>query len=200
MTQSILRSSVAKGAFGALAALGLAGCPSGVGQLCPPGTKSVGSFSVALNFQTGHPDECRVTSDTDGGPLDASIATTPAPQNGAVCIGPDGGQVIVTLAVDEAGGVAQNSGVLGDGGTFTFNGVPTVVPNTACICTPQLIETITGRLLPASPDGGISWDPDAGLSPISGFTGLVTDALDGGPDCHCNVPCTLYFGLVGTKQ
>ncbi len=178
------------------AALG-AGCPDNVAQLCPTGSKSAGTFSLSLKFQAGQANECRVVTAADGGAADASLATTPAARDSALCVSEVDGGPELFLALSDS----VRSSPLGDGGSFTFTS-STQVDNSACACPLVVGETITGQLTAAG-DGGIRYSPDGGLSAVSGYTGVVTDAVgsvDGGPACRCNVPCALRYDLTGTKQ
>jgi hypothetical protein len=188
---------VAAGSGLLLAAVLSAGCPDNIAQLCPAGSKSAGSFTLGLKFQTGLPDECKITSLPDGGTLDASVslATTPAPRDSALCVSDSDAGPVLYLALSDS----LRSSPLGDGGAFTFTS-STTVANTACVCSLSLTETIAGQLS-ATGDGGITYTPDGGLTAVGGYSGVVTDAVDGSvPDCHCNVPCTLRYDVTGTKQ
>lgn len=178
-----------------------AGCPDTASQLCPPGSKSVGSYTLALTFQPGNADECRVTSSVDGGPLDASLGTTPAPDNSALCVSSDdAGGATLYLAVEQPTGTSVKQGPLGDGGTFSFTG-STVSNTTACGCTLSITEIVSGQLQPPGGDGGVTYNPDAGLSPVGGLAGTVVDVLDGGAECRCGPrPCSLDYALTGTRQ
>jgi hypothetical protein len=172
-----------------------AGCPDKLAQLCPDGSKSAGSFTLALKFQTGQPDECRViTPLADGGSLDASLANTPAPRDSALCVAAGDAGTILYLALSDS----VRSSPLGDGGSFTFTS-STVIENTACVCPVTLSETIAGQLTAAG-DGGIAYTPDGGLTAVVGYAGVVTDAVDGGPGCRCPMPCSLRYDVTGTKQ
>lgn len=177
----------------------VAACPDTSSQLCPPGSKAVGSYTLALAFQPGNPDECRVTSSADGGPLDASLGLTPAPRTAALCIAPDGGGATLYLAVEQPAGATVNAAPLGDGGTFSFTNASTV-STSACGCAIVVTETLSGQLHPPGGDGGVTYDPDAGLGPVAGFTGTTVDQVDGGPECHCPMPCSLDYALTGTRQ
>jgi hypothetical protein len=186
---------VGAGSVFLLAATLSAGCPDKLAQLCPEGSKSAGSFTLALKFQTGQPDECRViTPLADGGSLDASLAITPAPRDSALCVAAGDAGPILYLALTDS----VRSSPLGDGGSFTFTS-STQVDSTACICSLFLNETIVGQLIAAG-DGGIAYTPDGGLTAVGGYSGVVTDAIDGGPGCRCNMPCSLRYDLTGTKQ
>jgi hypothetical protein len=178
----------------ALVAAVSVGCPDNIAQLCPAGSKSAGTFLLGLTFQPGAADECRVNKTLDGGPADASLAaTSPTPRDSAICVAQGDGGATVFLALADS----VRSSPLGDGGSFTFT-TSTIVDNSACACSLTVSETITGALVSAS-DGGITYDPDAGLSPIRGYAGAVVDGVDGGPQCHCNVPCSLRYNMTGTK-
>ncbi|GAC1347901.1 MAG: hypothetical protein NVS2B9_14010 [Myxococcales bacterium] len=174
-----------------------AGCADNVAQLCPPGSKPAGSFSVALTFQAGRADECRVIAAADGGAIDASLATTPSPRDSALCFADGDAGPILYLALSDS----VRASPLGDGGSFTFTS-STQVEKSACSCPLNVDETISGQLA-GSGDGGVVYSSDGGLSPIRGFSGVVADAVsspDGGPPCRCNVPCALRYDLAGTKQ
>jgi hypothetical protein len=179
-----------------------AGCTDNTSQLCPSSSTSVGAYTLSLAFQPGSPDECRITRAADGGSLDASLATTPAPRDSALCISSDGGPPTLILAVRASTGPLVLESPLGDGGTFVFtnNPPPVQASFTACACTLLVIETIQGQLLPASGDGGVTYTPDAGLSPIRGYSGTFTDTVDGGPECRCTMPCAQRYSMTGTRQ
>lgn len=181
----------------ALSLLLTAGCADNVAQLCPPGSKPAGSFSLALKFQTGQPNECRILSAADGGAADASLATTPSPRDSAICVSASDAGALLYLALSDS----VRTSPLGDGGSFTFTS-STQVDNSACACPITVSETIVGQLA-GSGDGGVTYNADGGLSAISGYSGVVADAvdaIDGGPACRCNVPCSLRYDLTGTKQ
>lgn len=183
-----------------LALCGLAsGCPDTASQLCPTGSKAVGSYTLSLAFQPGNADECRVTSSPDGGALDASLGTNPSPRSSALCIAPDGGGAVLYLAVEQPAGPTVSGSPLGDGGTFSFTNTATVTTS-ACGCSLSVTETIAGQLHPPGGDGGVAYDPDAGLGPVAGFSGTTVDKLAGGADCHCPMPCSLDYVLTGTRQ
>ena len=200
MTRQLPDARTALAAF--LCAL-CAGCIDNTTQLCPSNSTSVGSYTLSLAFQPGSPDECRITKSADGGSLDASLATTPGPRDSALCISSsDGGSPTLILAVRASTGPLVLESSLGDGGTFVFTNIPppTQPSFTACACTLQVTETIQGQLLSASGDGGVTYTPDAGLSPIQGYSGAFIDALDGGPECRCPMPCALRYSMTGTRQ
>jgi hypothetical protein len=179
-----------------------AGCADNTTQLCPSNSTSVGAYTLSLAFQPGSPDECRITRSADGGSLDASLATTPAPRDSALCISSDGGAPTLILAVRASTGPLVLESPLGDGGTFVFTNTPPPVQAsfTACACTLLVTETIQGQLLPASGDGGVTYTPDAGLSPVRGYSGTFVDTVDGGPECRCTMPCAERYSMTGTRQ
>jgi hypothetical protein len=109
---------------------------------------------------------------------------------------------MLILAVRAATGPLVLESPLGDGGTFVFtNYPPPIQPTfTACACTLLVTETIQGQLLPASGDGGVTYTPDAGLSPVRGYSGTFTDTVDGGPECRCTMPCAERYSMTGTRQ
>lgn len=209
MTRQLPDALTARTAPTALAVLFCAlcaGCTDNTTQLCPSNSTSVGSYTLSLAFQSGSSDECRITKAADGGPLDASLAANPVPRDSALCVaadgGTDGGVVTLYLAVRASPSPVVSESPLGDGGTFAFPPrQSTFAPaDTACSCTLLVTETVQGQLLPASGDGGVTYSPDAGLSPIIGYSGTLADAVNGGPECHCQMPCTLRYSMTGTRQ
>ena len=185
-----------------LLSAGTAGCPDSLGALCPIDTKQEGIFTVVLTPDSG-PNDCRVTSDGDGGNPDASLfATNPAPTfTAALCTSrlDDGGPAI-WLAVSAP---KQRRSPLGEGGTFYWH-TETLFTGLRCSCPIFVEEQIEGRILPAQDDAGLS-QGDAGLPPLKGFVATVRDLVDagssadGGP-CYCNLPCTSIFDLKATRQ
>lgn len=181
-----------------LAAAGLAGCPETFfSQTCPTGSKNEGTFTTTFSDTFGA-KECRVTADADGGPADASLRNTPSTFSATLCsqAGADGGPPVLYMATGT--GLPRQSPI-GDGGTFAFTSANTVT-GTICICAIEVKETISGTLLPASgSDAGVTYDADAGLESLRGFTAALVDEVDGGSSCHCNVPCTIEYRLDGVR-
>jgi len=186
----------------ALALLFLAtGCPETLSASCPTSSTAAGNFTLNLALQPSSP-QCKVILGLDGGPADGDVAATPTAQTATICSGPDpsDGGPIVYLAVQNR---AARQSPLAPDGNFTFTTTSTNVGGTVCNCGLDIVETITGVLVPATP-GPFQFGPDGGLTPPVGtISGTLVDALAvtaGGSGCLCNVPCNLTYQLTGTKQ
>ncbi|MBS2025407.1 MAG: hypothetical protein JST92_23655 [Deltaproteobacteria bacterium] len=179
-------------------AAAIAACQDSFNPVCPTGTRNEGSFLATFTPLPAATD-CRITSDSDGGALDASLASTPAAVNTTICSlpPPDGGTPTVYM---EFNSNLPRVSTLDDGGTFVFTS-STTISGSACVCNIDVTETISGTLLPADgTDAAVTFDVDAGgFTPMRGFTATIVDAVDGGAGCHCNIPCSIQYRLDGTK-
>ena len=102
------------------------------------------------------------------------------------------------LAVEGKG--VRPSPLASDGG-FSFVSTALAVPQTACGCNVDIVETIAGNLL-APGDAGFTVAPDGGLiPPATGIAATLIDSVssDAGP-CLCNVPCAIHYTLTGTRN
>jgi hypothetical protein len=182
----------------------LAGCPEEIGVQCPPGTSSVGQFT--LGFAGQHPaGECVAVS-VDGG--DAGIGPLALQdggvQSGNVCFGPpdDAGQQL-TLVIP---GKSPRPGFLLDGGRFDFtadNKDAGPTNTTACVCPVSVVESFTGTLVGLTPDGSFAAPDDGGLPVAASLNGTLKDTLTAGtaadPTCICAMPCTVTYTITGTR-
>jgi hypothetical protein len=179
----------------------LVGCPEEVGLSCPPGATSVGQF--ALTFAGQHPaGECVAVS-ADGGDagvgplaLDAGVVSS-----ATICFGPAGdGGTQLSLIVP---GKGVRFSPLFDGGSFDFDGSTPPTNGTACICPVGITEDFAGTITGLTPDGGFAVQDDGGLPVAESLTATVKDTLVAGtagdPTCVCATPCTVTYGITGTR-
>lgn len=181
-------------------ALGVVACPETFSQTCPKGSHDEGTFTASFAAVTANPDECRITKDADGGPIDGgTLSSAPQSFQTTLCSQAlaDGGALLY-MAVGAS--VLPRVSEVGPGATFTFTSQATVT-GTKCVCAIDVAETISGTLLPSSgADGGAAYDSDAGaFEPLKGFNSRVVDAVDGGAGCRCNVPCNIQYTLNAAK-
>jgi hypothetical protein len=177
----------------------LAGCPETVGQQCPSNSVPIGQYTLA--FSLLHPaDECKLIKDPDSGTaLDASLGQTDAAtQTATLCAGSgDAGAVALTLAVP---GKASRTSELRDGGVFAFTGHTDPTGGTVCACALGIDETFGGTLQVPG-DAGFALLSDGGFPLVTGMVGTLSDAVSSPEqaNCLCNVPCTLQYGVDGTR-
>jgi len=187
----------------ALVALALvsAACPDSLAQLCPTGSVQAGVFNTTLVYAppAGDDSQCLITRDVnDGGALDASLASGAQTFTSVICSGidPDAGPTVY-LALP----TIVRASTLGDGGTFSFSS-NSLVSGTACGCNIFVSETISGQLIPTTPDASVVINADGGLPSLASFIGTVVDEVDAGDDagvqCDCNLPCDLQYALTGS--
>lgn len=194
--RSIARRLVLRLVGLAALALGVSGCPETFSMACPTGSHNEGTFTATFALVTPHPEECRITKDADGGPIDGgTLSGNPPPFQATLCsqVLADGGALLYMAVGTSA---LPRVSPVGPGATFAFFSAATVT-GTSCVCPIDVVENIAGTLLPASgADGGAAYDPDAGaFEPLKGFSSSVIDAIDGGEGCRCNVPCNLQYTL-----
>ena len=175
----------------------LAGCPETIGQQCPSNSVPIGQYSLA--FALNHPPgECVLNKLPDGGAIDASIGQeNAAAQTATLCAATgDGGTVALTLAVP---GKQSRTSNLQDGGAFAFTGHTDPTANALCGCALGVDETFAGTLQVPG-DAGFALSGDGGFPLVTGLSGLLSDQLSS-PDqtCLCNIPCTLQYGVAGSR-
>jgi hypothetical protein len=183
-----------------LLALGLlAACPEQFGQQCPPNTLSVGQYT--LSYAGQHPaNEC-IATQADGGGTPTPVARADGGQQGATfCFGSgsDGGPRLSLVVTGK--GDPRTSDLLPDGG-FHFATHAAPQPGTACVCAVAVDETIDGYLQ-TTPAGPVALQPDGGLPPITSVTATLTDNLStpsGTTGCLCTLPCTVTYGITGSR-
>ena len=185
----------------ALLAAATAGCPDQVGEQCPSSTTSLGQFNLLFTGQ--HPSgECKAPG-PDGGPI-ALVLNDGGVRSATFCYGtaPDGGGQI-HLAVPQNG--IRTSDLI-DGGGFSYPAVSAGVTGTACdpidggSCPVTITESFTGILI-TSLDAGFALLPDGGLPTVASVTGTLVDSLTATNStlCVCNIPCTVTYGISGTR-
>jgi hypothetical protein len=180
-------------------ALCAAGCPSEVALNCPPSTASLGQFTLA--FKPIHPDagECiQVTTDA-GVQVSSTLTTDDAGSTGLFCYaGVDGGGINLTLVVPGKG--ALQTPLVDGGFNFTQQSDPT--NGTACACPVTISETFKGTFS-GFDDAGIAALSDGGLPLVSSVSGTLNDTLTqvtaGDAGCLCVTPCTVTYGIDGTR-
>jgi len=113
--------------------------------------------------------------------------------------------MLICGAATDAGDVAlaysfRGSGthsVTLDGGVFSQSTTGTNQLGSACVCALDLTETITGT--PRTIDGGpLRVEGDAGLSPITGISGTLSEAISasaGSTNCACALPCVAGYSF-----
>ena len=174
----------------------LAGCPDQTGLQCPPNTSTVGQYSFA--FTADHDaGECLADAGPDAGPIRLTLDDAGV-RGATICVGTagDGGTELQLLVAGKGG--ARKSPLLDDGG-FHFTGDPVVAQGTACVCDVVDSETLDGYLVA---DGGFSLQPDGGFPAVPQVSARIVDRLtDAGPgtDCLCGLPCTVSYGILGTR-
>ena len=184
----------------ALAILAVAGCPSEQNVNCPPGTSSIGQFT--LTFAGQHDaGECVATSldGGDGGFLGPLALADGGQSAGNICFREtnDGGQVTLILA-----GKNDRSSPLQDGGFVFQGGTASATNGTACLCPVNITEVFSGVLVPPDPDAGFTRLADGGIPFPVALNGTLEDTLTaadaGDPTCACAMPCTVTYGVAGS--
>ena len=176
-----------------------AGCTETLQQQCPPNSTTVGGFTLKFSgLDKG--DSCIVNLAADGGPLDASVAATPADTAATLCAnGNDGGTIVLLVANQQS-----RTSTVDDGGNFSFASAALGIAGTQCNCPIDINETLSGTLV--GKDGGPAlFDVDGGLAPVGNIDAGLVDAVtatDAGAGvdagvCRCNTPCALRYGING---
>jgi len=180
------------------------GCPSSNSAACPSTSTQAGDFTLNLVLQPGT-GQCRVTSSIDGGSADGDVAAAPAPQNATMCVGrdPDSGIELLYMAVENR--TVRHSDFNPDGSFKLDDSTSAGITGTVCNCGLDIVETISGVILPATDGAVFQIAPDGGqlTPPIHSIEGTVVDSLkvtDGGSGCLCNLPCTLAYRMIGTDR